>query len=295
MFIGANLILNDLTLSILDVAPQIEDHGLESMFLGEHTHTPVLSDFPAMPDGSIPEFYKRFPDPFVQLAGAAAVTKRVRIGTGVALVVDRDPLSLAKCVASIDQLSQGRFEFGVGYGWNPLEMINHGVDPARRRAVFREKLDAIRALLIEETASFDGEFVHFTKSWSYPKPLQRPTPPILVGAAARASTFEDVIERATGWYPLVDENLVEQVTRLRALAEEAGRPRPSVTAVEMSGQRIGDPWYFEDAETGQALTEMALRFAEHGVDRFSVGIPADTTERLERALAALAALVAKVA
>jgi probable F420-dependent oxidoreductase len=295
VLIGANLILNDLTLSILEVAPRVEAHGLESIFLGEHTHTPVLSEFPVMPDGSLPEFYKRFPDPFVQLAAAAAVTTRIRIGTGVALVVDRDPLSLAKSVASLDQVSAGRMEFGVGYGWNPLEMINHGVDPARRRAVFREKLDAIRLLLTQETTSFDGEFVHFTESWSYPKPVQRPCPPILIGAAGTRATFEDVIERADGWYPLVDDRLLSDFEKLAARAAEAGRPTPPVTAVEMGGQRIGDPWYFEDPATRRWLGDTARIYAEHGIHRLTVGIPADSVERVERALEALAALRDEIA
>ncbi len=183
MLIGANLVLGDRTLPMATVAPLVEDHGLDALFVGEHTHIPVATVHPGHPTG-VPEFYKRFLDPFVQLAVAAAVTERVRIGTGVVLVAERNPLELAKSVASLDVVSGGRVEVGVGYGWNPLEMANNGVDPSRRRQVFREKLAAVRRLWTEETVECHGRWVDFTESWSFPKPVQDPHPPVLLGAAA---------------------------------------------------------------------------------------------------------------
>ncbi len=176
MLIGANLILNDTTLPMREVAPLVEEYGLDALFLGEHTHTPVATVHPQYP-GGLPEFYKRFLDPFVQLAVAAAVTERVRIGTGVLLVAERNPLELAKAVASLDVVSGGRVEVGVGLGWNTLEMVNNGIDPKRRRAIFREKLAVLRRLWTEDVVGVDGEFVRFTDSWVYPKPLQKPHPP----------------------------------------------------------------------------------------------------------------------
>ena len=139
MRIGANLITNDTTISILDVAPRVEAAGLDCIFQGEHSHIPVETVFP-MFEGEVPDFYKRFPDLFVTMAAAAAVTTTLRLGTGVVLVAEHQPLRLAKAVASLDALSGGRVDFGVGYGWNGPEMANNGVDPSKRGAVFREHL-----------------------------------------------------------------------------------------------------------------------------------------------------------
>lgn len=286
MLIGANLILNDTTLPMRTVAPLVESRGLDALFIGEHTHIPVATVHPAHP-GGLPDFYKRFLDPFVQLSVAATVTERVRIGTGVVLVAERNPLELAKAVASLDVVSGGRVEVGVGYGWNPLEMANNGVDPASRRAVFREKLAAVRRLWTEETVAFDGTFVRFSESWSFPKPLQRPGPPVLIGAAATDATFDDVLALGDGWYPLGSSDLPEQVGRL---ADRAGGVLPAVTAVEMEGQQPGVPWYWEDHGRARILGERARRYASCGVHRMSVGVPADDPQRLARALDFLAAV-----
>jgi probable F420-dependent oxidoreductase len=286
MLIGANLVLGDTTLAMRTVAPMIEDHGLDALFVGEHTHIPVATRHPGHPDG-LPEFYKRFLDPFVQLSVAAAVTERVRIGTGVVLVAERNPLELAKAVASLDVVSGGRVEVGVGYGWNPLEMANNGVDPPTRRAVFREKLAAVRRLWTEETVAAEGTYVRFTESWSYPKPVQSPHPPVLIGAAASEATFDDVLALGEGWYPLGADDLPDQVGRLAA---RAGGRLPAVTAVEMEGQRPGVPWYFEDPGRARALGERARRYADCGMSRLSVGVPAEDAGRLARALEHLSAL-----
>jgi probable F420-dependent oxidoreductase len=291
MLIGANLILNDTTLPMRVVAPMVEDHGLDALFLGEHTHTPVATVHPGYPDG-LPEFYKRFLDPFVQLAVAATVTERIRIGTGVVLVAERNPLELAKAVASLDVVSGGRIEFGVGYGWNPLELANNGVHPANRRAVFREKLAAVRRLWTEEAAGFDGRFVRFSESWSFPKPVQVPHPPILIGAAASRATFDDVVDLGDGWYPLGSDALPDQMEQL---ATRAGGTLPPVTVVEMEGQRPGAPWYLHDEGLERALGQRARRYADCGVHRMSVGVPADDPERLTRALGQLAAIADSVA
>jgi len=291
MLIGTNLILGDHTLPMATVAPLVEAHDLDALFIGEHTHLPVATVHPGHRDG-VPEFYKRFLDPFVQLAVAAALTERVRLGTGVLLVAERNPLELAKAVASLDVVSGGRVEVGVGYGWNRLEMVNNGVDPAQRRPVFREKLAAVKRLWTEETTAFDGEWVHFTESWSYPKPVQVPHPPVLLGAAASDATFDDVLSLADGWYPLGTDDLPQQVGRLAA---RAGGAPPPVTAVEMEGQRPGVPWYSEDDTRARALGERARRYAAGGVHRMSVGVPADHVDGLARALEVLTALATSVA
>lgn len=290
MLIGANLILGDDTLPMRVVAPLVEAHGLDALFIGEHTHTPVHTVHPDYP-GGLPEFYKHFLDPFVQLAVAATVTERIRLGTGVLLVAERNPLELAKALSSLDLVSGGRVEVGVGYGWNPLEMRNNGVEPARRRAVFREKLAAVRRLWTQEVAGFEGEHVSFTASWSFPNPVQRPHPPVLIGAAASDSTFDDVCRLADGWYPLVSPELPAQLARL---AERAGGALPPVTVVEMAGQR-GVPWYFSDLESRRRLEELAGRCASLGVHRLSVGVPASSADELEAALSVLGELAIRLA
>lgn len=289
MLIGANLILNDTTLPMRLVAPAVEAHGLDAIFIGEHTHTPIATVHPAYPR-AVPEFYKRFMDPFVQLAVAAAVTDRIRLGTGVILVAERNPLELAKSVASLDQVSGGRVEMGVGYGWNPLELLNNGVDPGTRRAVFREKLAAVRRLWQEDVCDYEGEYVHFSPSWSYPKPLQHPHPPVLIGAAASPGTFADVAELADGWYPLASPDLQDN---LLGLAERCGGRLPDVTVVEMAGQR-GVPWYHHNEQSRVSLERSALQYADFGVYRLSVGIPADDLLELDQALEVLGQLAQQV-
>lgn len=218
---------------------------------------------------------------------AATVTERVRIGTGVTLVAERNPLELAKAVASLDLISGGRVEFGVGYGWNPLEMANNGIDPTKRLAVFREKLSVLRRLWTEDVVGVDGEFVRFTDSWSIPKPLQRPYPPILIGAGASKASFNDVVNLGDGWYPLGSPELPAQMIEL---TERAGGTLPPVTAVEMEGQRPGTPWYHEDGAALESLTERARVYADAGVHRIGVGVPADTVDHLRQALERLAAI-----
>jgi probable F420-dependent oxidoreductase len=288
--IGANLITNDTTLSILEVAPMVEAAGLDAIFQGEHSHIPVDTVFP-VGDGEVPDFYKRFPDLLVTMAAAAAVTTRLRVGTGVVLVAEHQPLRLAKAVASLDELSGGRVDFGVGYGWNAGEMANNGVDPARRRTVFREHLGVISRLWAEDVVEHHGEHTSFTPSWSLPKPRQsdwrRPGPPILIGASAGPRTFADVLDLADGWYPLTGPSLVEDTARLKRMAAERGVPT-EVSAVEMAGQVTGVPWYSDDATAKHQLLEAVQRYADGGVDRLLIGVPVDSRAHLEDALAVLA-------
>jgi probable F420-dependent oxidoreductase len=293
MLIGANLITNDTTLSILDVAPMVEAAGLESIFQGEHSHIPTNTRYPATADGSVPEFYKRFPDLFVTMAAAAAVTTTLRLGTGVVLVAEHQALRLAKAVASLDALSGGRVLFGVGYGWNAPEWTNNGVDPARPRAVFREKLAVISELWAKEVVEHHGTAESFTPSWSYPKPVQtssrRPGPPVLLGSSATDRAFEDVVELCDGWYPLAGPTLLQDAARLRRLA--AGRGvQTSISACEMAGQVQGAPWYSEDADARSRLFDAARQWADGGIDRVMVGVPVDSRGRLEAALGVLAEL-----
>jgi len=290
--IGANLITNDTTISVLDVAPRVEAAGLDCIFQGEHSHIPVETVFP-MFEGEVPDFYKRFPDLFVTMAAAAAVTTTLRLGTGVVLVAEHQPLRLAKAVASLDALSGGRVDFGVGYGWNAPEMANNGVDPAKRGAVFEENLRVIRDLWSDDVVGHEGEYSSFTPSWSLPKPVQtaaRPGPPILVGAAATKRTFRHVLDLGDGWYPLTGPTLLEDADRLRAAAAERGRT-VEVSVCEMAGQMAGVPWYCDDGAARQSLTDLVQRYADGGIDRIVIGVPVDSVGHLEDALAVLAELV----
>jgi len=245
-------------------------------------------------DGEVPDFYKRFPDLFVTMAAAAALTTTLRLGTGVVLVAEHQPLRLAKAVASLDALSGGRVDFGVGYGWNGPEMANNGVDPSKRGDVFREHLAVIRDLWSDDVVGHDGEYSSFTPSWSLPKPVQtatRPGPPILIGAAATKRTFRHVLELADGWYPLTGPTLLEDAARLRAAAAEQGRT-VEVSVCEMAGQMAGVPWYCDDTTARQSLTDLVQRYADGGIDRMVIGVPVDSVGHLEDALAVLAELCA---
>ncbi len=294
MHIGANLITNDTTLSILEVAPLVEAAGLHSIFQGEHSHIPVDTVYPG-PSGEVPDFYRRFPDLFVTMAAAAACTTTLRVGTGVVLVAEHQPLRLAKAVASLDVLSGGRVDFGVGYGWNAPEMANNGIDPTTRGAVFREHLAVIRALWDGDVVEHDGTYSSFTPSWSLPKPVQRGDlgagPPVLLGAGATKRAFADVVDLADGWYPLSGPTTVEDTARLRALAAERGRTI-EVSVVEMAGQMPGAAWYCDDAAARRQLGDIVERYADGGIDRVLVGVPVDERSHLEDALAVLAELAA---
>ncbi|MFI5393518.1 MAG: TIGR03619 family F420-dependent LLM class oxidoreductase [Myxococcota bacterium] len=157
-----------------ELAREAEARGFESLWFPEHTHIPVsrLSPWPGGPD--LPEEYKRTHDPFVALTAAGAATERLKLATGICLVAQRDPIALAKQIASLDMLSGGRFLFGIGVGWNVEEMEDHGVDPATRRALVREKVLAMKSLWTEDEGGFDGDLVHVSRSWSWPKPAQQP-------------------------------------------------------------------------------------------------------------------------
>jgi len=162
-------------------AALVEDRGHESLFFAEHTHIPASRESPYPGGGELPRKYVHTYDLFVALTAAAEATASLRIGSGICLVVERDPIITAKEVASIDRLSGGRFEFGVGGGWNREEMANHGTDPRKRMKIMAERVEAMKAIWTQDEASYSGEFVNFDRIWSWPKPAQRPHPPVLVG------------------------------------------------------------------------------------------------------------------
>jgi probable F420-dependent oxidoreductase len=213
-----------------ELARALEERGFDSLFLCEHTHIPVSRRSPFPGGGELPKRYKHTHDPFVALAFAAAATTRLLIGTGVCLVPQRDPIITAKSVASLDRLSGGRFIFGVGGGWNVEEMENHGARYPTRFKLMEERIRAMQALWTEEEASFHGEFVRFDPVWCYPKPVQRPHPPVLLGGETDY-TLKRVAAFCQGWFPRAggefDPKLARE--RLRRVAEGAGRDPNSLS------------------------------------------------------------------
>lgn len=205
MHVGLFIFPTDKSIQPIEIAREAEARGFESLWFPEHSHIPTSRETPwggfkNMPP--LPEEYWRTHDQFVALAAAAAVTKKIRLGTGITLVAQRDPIWLAKEVASLDMISGGRFELGIGYGWNVEEMRNHKLDFKQRRAILRENVLLMKELWTKDEASFDGKYHQFEKSWAWPKPTQRPHPPVLMGGAAGPKTAADVAEFCDGWMPI---------------------------------------------------------------------------------------------
>ena len=206
------------------LAKALESRGYESLWVGEHTHIPASRETPYPGGGDLPKPYYHMADPFVSLMAAAAVTTELKIGTGICLVIERDPITLAKEVATLDRLSDGRLLFGIGGGWNAEEMENHGTPFKRRWAVLRERIEAMKAIWAEEEASYQGEFVNFDRIVSHPKPVQQPNPPVILGSAT-ATGRQRVVDYCDGWIPIdvLLDDLPEAIADLRRRAEEAGR------------------------------------------------------------------------
>jgi probable F420-dependent oxidoreductase len=225
---GVTMFATDRSIDVVELARAAEERGLASLWLPEHTHIPV-SRLTTHPSGvELPEEYKRSLDPLVALAAAASVTTTLRLGTGVLLAAQREPIVTAKAVASLDRLSGGRVALGVGFGWNEDEMNHHGVDYARRRAVGREHILAMQALWRDDEAAFTGEHVRFGPSWSWPKPAQRdgegaPAVPVLLGGGAGPKLFAAIAEYADGWIPIGGSGLADDLPRLREAVTAAGR------------------------------------------------------------------------
>jgi probable F420-dependent oxidoreductase len=201
------------------LARLVEERGQESLFFPEHTHIPASRASPYPAGGELPRKYAYTYDLFVALACAAEATSRLRIGSGICLVIERDPITTAKEVASVDRISGGRFEFGVGAGWNREEMENHGTDPRERMAIMAERIESMKAIWSQDEASYHGEHVSFERIWSWPKPAQRPHPPVLVGGNG-PSVFDRVLRFGDAWIPnYTGEDLVARIGELRARAD----------------------------------------------------------------------------
>jgi probable F420-dependent oxidoreductase len=228
MDIGISIFPTDRTIGVVELARQAESRGFESLWLTEHTHVPVNRKMP----GDLDYYYKATLDPFVGLTAAAMSTTTLRLGFGILLLVQRDPIGTAKALSSLDQISQGRLMCGVGAGWIPEEIANHGTVPSTRFKLLRERILAMREIWTHDQAEFHGEFVSFDPIWQWPKPLQNPFP-LFIGGNATAS-MERVIEAGEGWFPVGNNwedrpQLIKQVAEFRALCEAGGRGRLPVT------------------------------------------------------------------
>jgi probable F420-dependent oxidoreductase len=277
MYYGVSIFATDYAIRPDELARELEERRFESLVVPEHTHIPASrrSPWPGGPD--LPKEYWHTYDPFVSLTAAAAATTRLRIGTGICLIIERDPIVTAKEVASIDRLSNGRFLFGIGGGWNAEEMENHGTHFKRRWRVLRERVLAMKEIWTREEAEFHGEFVNFEKIWSHPKPLQQPHPPILMGGDG-PTTFDRVIEFCDGWMPIGirSTGLPEKVKLLRNRAAEAGRD-PSKITVSVFGAQ----------PDRQSLDELEAV----GVDRVMFALPSEDRDRILPLLDSYAKLI----
>jgi probable F420-dependent oxidoreductase len=251
---GLTIFPTDYAIAPAELARAAEDAGFEALLFAEHTHIPASRDTPRPGGGELPRRYWHTLDPFVALTAAAMATERLRVGTGICLVVERDPITTAKEVASVDLLSGGRFEFGVGAGWNREEMRNHGTDPDRRFSLMRERIEAMKAIWTQDEAEYHGEHVDFDPIWSWPKPVQQPHPPILVGGTG-PKALDRVLRYGDEWMPNRVADPADLAPRIAELRERAGRHVP-VT-------------YFG----ADASDEFVAALAAAGVDRTLLQLP----------------------
>ncbi|MCU1461259.1 MAG: class F420-dependent oxidoreductase [Acidimicrobiales bacterium] len=264
MDVGVTIFATDRSMPIVDVARAAEERGFSSLYLPEHTHIPTSRRTPP-PTGEaeLADEYKRTLDPFVALSAAAAVTTTLRLGTGVSLVAQHDPIVMAKAVATVDHLSNGRMVLGVGFGWNEDEMANHGVPYTQRRAIGREKVLAMQRLWADDVAEFHGEHVDFSPSWSWPKPVQRPGVPVLVGGAPGPKLFAHIAEYGAGWIPIGGAGVKAAIPEMRKAAEAAGRDPDELSVIPFGV--MPDPGKL-DYYASIGITEVAVRLPSAPAD-----------------------------
>jgi len=263
MDIGVFIFPTEYAIRIDELARALEDRGLESLWVTEHTHIPVSRRTPWPGGGTLPREYSHTLDPFVALASAATVTSKLKLGTGICLVIEHDPIVTAKAVASLDLLSNGRFLFGIGAGWNAEEMENHGTAFPTRFRLMRERVLAMKEIWTKDEAEFHGEFVNFDAIHSYPKPVQKPHPPILLGGES-GHTLQRVLEFGDGWFPRGrggEGPVLAALADLRARAGRAGRDMKTIS-VSVFGAKPESAALERYAEA--AVTRAILRLPSEG-------------------------------
>jgi probable F420-dependent oxidoreductase len=274
--LGITAFLTDRTFAAAELARAVEGRGFRSLFLPEHTHLPVAADTPpALVEGVHADDYRRSLDPLIALATAASVTERLRLGTGVTLVAQHDPVALAKQIATLDHASGGRVVFGMGFGWNRAEAADHGVPFDRRREVARDHALCMQAIWSQEQPSYHGTFVDLEPCWAWPKPVQQRVP-TLIGGGATDSVFDAVVEYGDGWMPIGGSGLKESLPRLQRCAERSGR----------------DPAELRVIPFGTVPTEGKLdHYRSLGVTEVVLRLPGGASEEMLTALDRLAAFV----
>ena len=237
MKFGITMFPTDYAIGPGELAREVEAHGFESLFFPEHTHIPASrkSPWPGGPD--LPEEYSHTLDLFVALTAAAAATERLLVGSGICLVIERDPITLAKEVASLDYVSGGRALLGIGAGWNLEEMENHGTDPARRWRRMRETIEAMKAIWADDEAEYHGDLIDFDPIWQWPKPAQDPHPPVIIGGDG-PTTLKRVARYGDGWMPIdgrTRDDFAPAIAELNDLAAEQGRGPMTVSLFGVGG------------------------------------------------------------
>jgi probable F420-dependent oxidoreductase len=282
MDFGALMFFTDYGISAVDLAKALEERGFESIWAPEHSHIPASRKTPFPGGGDLPKRYYDAMDPFVSLTAAAVATTKLRVGTGVCLVQQRDPIQTAKLVASIDQVSNGRFLFGVGGGWNQDEMENHGTEFKTRFKLMRERIEAMKAIWTKSKAEYHGDMVRFDEMMAWPKPVQKPHPPILVGgafpqAARRAIRYGD------GWCPIggrPGSDPLDTLKQFRQMARDAGRDPQSLPIT-----------LFNPAEDADQLA----RYRDMGVARVVVMLLSEPSDKILPILDRWAPLIRRTA
>ena len=275
---GLTIFATDVSMDPVELAVEAEARGFDSLWIPEHTHIPTSRITPPPTgDAELAEEYKRSLDPLITLAAAAALTTTIRLGTGVLLPAEREPIVTAKAIATLQRLAGGRFSLGIGFGWNADELAHHGVAMADRRDVTREHMEAMAALWRDDVASYQGRHVSFGPSWSWPKP-GHPVP-VLVGGGAGPKLFSHIAAYGTGWIPVGGSGLVDSIPRLREAVEAAGRDSSDLEIVP-----------FGSLPTPEKLEH----FAEIGVTECVFRLPSADRDTVMRVLEEQTALVANL-
>jgi probable F420-dependent oxidoreductase len=266
MDIGICMFNTDYAIRIEELARAAEERGFESLWVPEHTHIPASRRTAFPGGGELPKEYSHTLDPFVALTAAAMVTTRLKVGTGICLLIERDTILTAKEVASVDFVSNGRFLFGLGGGWNIEEMENHGTDPKTRFKRLREQILAMKEIWTKDAAQFHGQHVSFDPIWSWPKPVQKPHPPVLLGGES-SHTLQRVVEVADGWFPRARniDRLFAGVEELEQRAAKAGRDMKSIS-VSVFGVG-GDAAVLDRLRKAPAITRAILRVPSEPRDK----------------------------
>jgi probable F420-dependent oxidoreductase len=260
MQLGITAFLTDRDMAPAELARAVEERGFGSLYFPEHTHLPVRADVPpTLVEGVRLDDYQRGLCPLVALSTAIPVTERIRLGTGILLVAQHDPLALAKQIATLDHLSGGRFTLGIGFGWNRAEAEDHGIVFGQRHALVREHLLCMQALWSQEQAEFHGELIDLPPAWAWPKPIQQPRVRTLIGGGAGDAVLSAVADYADGWLPIGGSGLGEAIPRLHRMAEANGRNPAELSVIPFG--TIGNSEQKLVHYAGLGIDEVVLRVA----------------------------------